>query len=89
MMSSYSMGRVAEPGENFELESIFASLSLIQNNVLNRGCWTSRAQLSTAIITWTEGTYHQRRRQRVLGKLALIELEAINHSANAAQQLEP
>lgn len=76
-----SMGRVAAAGDNAAMESFFA---LLQKNVLNRQRWTSRSQLRIAIITWIEGTYHRRRRQRVLGKLTPIEFETINHAANAA-----
>ena len=66
-----SMGRVAAAGDNAAMQSFFA---LLQKNVLNRQSWTSRSQLHIAIITWIEGTYHRRRRQRVLGKQAPIEI---------------
>ncbi|MFQ6171720.1 hypothetical protein ACK8HX_08945, partial [Oryzobacter sp. R7] len=35
-------------------------------------------------VTWTERTYHRRRRQRALGKLTPIEFETINRAAHAA-----
>lgn len=76
-----SMGRVAAAGDNAAMESFFA---LLQKNVLNRQRWTSRSELRIAIINWIEGTYHRRRRQRVLGKLTPIEFETINNAANAA-----
>jgi len=69
-----SMGRVAAAGDNAAMESFFA---LLRKNVLNRQRWTSREQLRIAIITWIEGTYHRRRRQRILGKLTPIEFETI------------
>jgi putative transposase len=56
------------------MESFF---SLLQNNVLDRRTWTTRDELRLAIITWIERTYHQRRRQRALGKLTPAEFEAI------------
>lgn len=76
-----SMGRVAAAGDNAAMESFFA---LLQKNVLNRQRWSSREQLRIAIVTWIEGTYHRRRRQRILGKLTPIEFETINNTANAA-----
>ena len=69
-----SMGRVGAAGDNAAMESFFA---LLQNNVLNRRTWTTRAELRTAIVTWIERTYHRRRRQTALGRLTPIEYEAI------------
>ena len=56
------------------MESFF---SLLQNNVLNRRSWRTRDQLRIAIVTWTERTYHRRRRQTALGRLTPIEYETI------------
>lgn len=58
--------------------------SLLQKNVLNARRWDTREQLRLAIVTWTERTYHRRRRQRALGKLTPIEFETINRAAHAA-----
>lgn len=69
-----SMGRVGAAGDNAAMESFFA---LLQNNVLNRRTWSTRAELRTAIVTWIERTYHRRRRQAALGRLTPIEYEAI------------
>jgi len=69
-----SMGRVGAAGDNAAMESFFA---LLQNNVLNRRTWSTRAELRTAIVTWIERTYHRRRRQATLGRLTPIEYEAI------------
>lgn len=69
-----SMGRVASAGDNAAMESFF---SLLQKNVLNRQTWATRHQLRLAIITWIEGTYHRRRKQRRLGKLTPLEFETI------------
>ncbi len=69
-----SMGRVGAAGDNAAMESFF---SLLQKNVLNRRHWHTREQLRIAIVTWIEGTYHRRRCQIALGRLTLIEFEAI------------
>jgi len=69
-----SMGQVGSAGDNAAMESFFG---LLQNNVLDRQCWTSRQQLRIAIITWIERTYHRRRRQDRLGRLTPIEYETI------------
>ena len=49
----------------------------MQKNVLDRRTWDTRDQLRLAIVTWTERTYHRRRRQARLGKLTPIEYETI------------
>lgn len=51
--------------------------SLLQNNVLNRRTWATRDELRVAIASWTERTYHRRRRQKRLHGLTPIEYEAI------------
>ncbi len=69
-----SMGKVGAAGDNAAMESFFA---LLQKNVLDRRCWTTREQLRIAIVTWTERTYHRRRRQARLGRLTPIEYETM------------
>ncbi len=69
-----SMGQVGSAGDNAAMESFF---SLLQKNVLNRRPWATREQLRIAIVTWTERTYHRRRRQAALGRLTPIEYELI------------
>jgi len=69
-----SMGRVGAAGDNAAMESFFG---LLQNNVLNRRTGATREQLRIAIVTWTERTYHRRRRQRSLARLTPIEYETI------------
>lgn len=76
-----SMGRVASSADNAAMESWF---SLLQKNVLDRHRWATREQLRLAIVTWTERTYHRRRRQRRLGRLTPIEFETIYQTAPAA-----
>ena len=69
-----SMGQVGTAADNAAMESFFA---LLQRNVLDRQAWATRDDLRIAIITWIERTYHQRRRQKRLGKLTPIEYEII------------
>ena len=76
-----SMGRVGAAGDNAAMESFF---SLLQKNVLDRRSWATREELRIAIVTWIERTYHRRRRQAALGRLAPIEFETIM-TAPAAQ----
>jgi transposase InsO family protein len=68
------MGQVGSSADNAAMESWFA---LLQKNVLDRHTWDTRDQLKLAIVTWTERTYHRRRRQARLGKLTPIEYETI------------
>ena len=73
-----SMGRVGACGDNAAMESFF---SLLQKNVLDRQSWRTRQELRLAIVSWIEGKYHRKRRQRGLGKLTPVEFEAIKRSA--------
>ena len=68
------MGQVGSAGDNAAMESFFA---LLQKNVPDRQRWATRQDLRIAIITWTERTYHRRRRQPRLGRLTPIEYETI------------
>lgn len=69
-----SMDWVGACADNAAMGSFFA---LLQKNVLNRRRWATREELRLAIITWIEGTYYRKRRQRGLGKLTPIECEMI------------
>ena len=69
-----SMGRVGACGDNAAMESFF---SLLQKNVLDRCSWRTRQELRLAIVSWIEGKYHRKRRQRRLGKLTPVEFETI------------
>ncbi len=42
-----------------------------------RRAWATRQELRIPILTWTERTYHRRRRQAALGRLTPIEYETI------------
>lgn len=69
-----SMGRVGACGDNAAMESFF---SLVQKNVLDRKSWGTRQELRLAIVSWIEGKYHRKRRQRRLGKQTPVEFETI------------
>ncbi|MEV8268696.1 IS3 family transposase [Microbacterium sp. NPDC076911] len=73
-----SMGRVGACGDNAAMESFF---SLLQKNVLDRQIWATRAELRLAIVSWIEGKYHRKRRQRGLGRLTPVEFETIMRTA--------
>ena len=73
-----SMGRVGACGDNAAMESFF---SLLQKNVLDRGRWATRRELRLAIVSWVEGKYHRKRKQRRLGKLTPVEFETMMRSA--------
>ena len=74
------MGRVGACGDNAAMESFF---SLLQKNVLDRQPWRSQQELRLAIVSWIEGKYHRKRRQRRLGKLTPVEFETIMMDAVA------
>lgn len=65
---------VPDAGDNAAMERFFA---LLQKIVLDRRAWATRKQLRIAIVTWIERTYHRRRRQRRLRRLAPVEYETI------------
>lgn len=58
-------------------------------NVLDRRRWRTREELRIAIVTWIEGTYHRRRRQACLGRLAPIEYETMTDPAVKLRGLPP
>ena len=64
------------------MESFFA---LLQKNVLDRRSWGTREELRLAIVSWIEGKYHRKRRQRRLGKLTPIEFELIMNPATTLE----
>lgn len=70
-----SMGRVGAAGDNAAMESFF---SLLQKNVFDRKVWATREELRLAIVSWVEGKYHRKRRQRRLGRLTPVEFEVVN-----------
>ncbi len=79
------MGRVGAAGDNATMESFSA---LLQKNVLDRSSWATREELRIAIVKWIERTYHRRRRQDALGRLAPIAYEAMmttHHTTTATR----
>jgi putative transposase len=52
--------------------------------LFDRPRWRTMEQLRLAIVTLIERTYLRRRRQRGLGRLTPIELEAVHEVALAA-----
>lgn len=70
-----SMGRVGTCADNAAMESWFG---LLQNNVLDRNDWATRAELRTQIVYWIEAVYHRRRRQPRLDRMTPIEYETIH-----------
>jgi putative transposase len=75
-----SMAWVGACADN-AMESLFA---LLQKNVLDRRRWQTRQQPRLAIITWTENTYHRRRRHMTLGRPTPIEFEVLIQADDAA-----
>lgn len=76
-----SMGRVGAAGDNAAMESFF---SLLQNNVLDTGPWRTRQQLRVRIVSWIEGTYHRKRKQKSLGRLTPVVFEEVLQSQAVA-----
>ena len=69
------MGHVGAAGDNAAMESFF---SLLQKNVFDRRVLATREELRLAIVSWVEGKYHRKRRQRRLGRLTPVEFEVVN-----------
>ncbi|MDR6939411.1 transposase InsO family protein [Arcanobacterium hippocoleae] len=78
-----SIGWVGACGGNAAMESFWY---LLQKNVLDSKTWQTRQELRLAIISWIEGKYHRKRRQRRLAKLTPIEYET-TYNQNASNQL--
>lgn len=76
-----SMGKVASAYDNALMESFWGSM---QNELLDRRAWATRAELATAIFEWIEGFYNRRRRHSPLDYLSPDEFETLHKSAAAA-----
>jgi transposase InsO family protein len=79
-----SMGNVGDALDNALAESLFATL---QTELLDRGRWSTRQQLATAISSYIEGSYNRRRRHSALGYLSPEELE--RKAINAQRTTQP
>jgi transposase InsO family protein len=55
-----------------------------QTQLVDRGTWTSRTELASAMFEWIEGWYNPRRRHSALGNLSPVEYEALHNAANLA-----
>jgi transposase InsO family protein len=69
-----SMGRVASASDNAAMESLH---SLLQKNVLDRHCWSTRDDLTYTVFYWIEHTYNHRRRHSSIGYLKPNEFEEV------------
>ena len=76
-----SMGKVACAYDNSLMESYFGSMQI---ELLDRGTWTTRAELATAIFEWIEAWYNPRRRHSALGYLSPIHYATLHNTANPA-----
>ena len=82
-----SMGSVGDAYDNAMAESFFASLEC---ELTGRRSWKSYAEARRAILTWIEGWYNPRRRQKGLGQKSPINFEKeLQDKANATLQSSP
>ena len=68
------MGRVSSAGDTAAMESFNV---MLQNNVLDTQRWEAKEDLHSAVMPWSEQTYHRRRRQRSLAEVTPTEFEAL------------
>ena len=76
-----SMGSVDGAHDNAMAESFFASLEC---ELIDRRSWKSFAEARMAVLTWIEGWYNPRRRQKSLGQKSAINLEQGLHDKATA-----
>lgn len=76
-----SMGQVASSVGNTMIESFW---SCMQRELLDRGTWSSREELASAIFEWIEGFFNVVRRQSGLGDRSPIDFEDLHTAASAA-----
>ena len=67
-----SIGTVGDAYDNAVVESFWGSMQI---ELLNRKKWTSRLELSLAMVDWIDGFYNQRRRHSSLGNISRVEFE--------------
>ena len=67
-----SIGTVGDAFDNAVVESFWGTMQI---ELLNRQTWTTRLELSMAIVDWIEGFYNRRRRHSSLGNISPIEYE--------------
>lgn len=76
-----SIGSVGDAFDNAVIESLWGSMQI---ELLNRQSWTTRLELSMAIVDWIEGFYNRRRRHSSLGNVSPVEFEKREHKLTAA-----
>ena len=75
-----SIGSVGDAYDNAVVESFWGTMQI---ELLNRQTWTTRLELSTAIVDWIEAFYNRRRRHSTLGNISPIDFER-RHQPSAA-----
>lgn len=76
-----SIGTVGDAYDNAVVESFWGSMQI---ELLNRKKWSTRLELSLAMVDWIEGFYNQRRRHSSLGNISPIEFERRHRHLTAA-----
>ena len=76
-----SIGSVGDAYDNAVVESLWGSMQI---ELLNRKRWTTRLELSLAMVDWIEGFYNQRRRHSSLGNISPVEFERRQRHLTAA-----
>lgn len=76
-----SIGSVGDAFDNAVIESFWGSMQI---ELLNRQRWTTRLELSMAIVDWIEGFYNRRRRHSSLGNVSPVEFEKRQRKLTAA-----
>ena len=67
--------------DNAVVESFWGSMQI---ELLNRKGWTTRVELSMAMVDWIEGFYNRRRRHSSLGNISPVEFERRERHLTAA-----
>ncbi len=76
-----SIGTVGDAFDNAVIESFWGSMQI---ELLNRKRWTTRLELSMAMVDWIEAFYNRRRRHSSIGNVSPIEFEKRQQALNAA-----
>lgn len=76
-----SMGKVASAYDNALMESFWGSM---QNELLDRRSWPTRAELARAIFEWIEAFYNRTRRHSALGYLSPDQFETLHNRIETA-----
>ena len=76
-----SIGSVGDAYDNAVVEPFWGSMQI---ELLNRKRWTTRLELSMAMVDWIEGFYNRRRRHSSLGNISPVEFERRQQQPKAA-----